>query len=379
MDKPPKQTGTQTTSMQGTLPDWLDSRYQSAAGGADALYNSGGNPAVAQAQQALNSAQNSYNSQSSNTPDGWRFDPSGSGATVNGQSGGYRRMEEGTTAWMDPHLAERYGGGMGGGSSMDSSEVDAARAALAQAQAQPWDESQDPLYRDKVGFSDQTQMGMNSMMDQANSGSMDNAFDQWNNTLTGDYLYGGDAFSAAQDAASRRIIPQVTSAFNQSGRMGGIAGQSELTGRLGDSFAGLYNNERGRQMSALGMSPAMSQLGYEPARRQLQVGMIQDAKNMENNEIDFSNKNMEGQRLDQYLQRLGGIAPNFRGQDSTKPVYSQGGGIGSLLGAGLSVAGMATGNPFLGMAGGGFGGFGSGLNLGAGSGSGAINGLLGMG
>lgn len=106
----------------------------------------GGNPAVTQAQQRYDQAQQRYNALSSAAPKGWRFDPSGSGVrSPDGihMKGGYRRLDDmGNTEWMDPVLAEMYGGGGFGGGG-DSSELDAARAALDAARSQPWQPGSD--------------------------------------------------------------------------------------------------------------------------------------------------------------------------------------------------------------------------------------------
>lgn len=78
---------------------------------------------------------------------------------------------------------------------------------------------------------------------------------QLTNTLNGSYLFGGQGFNQAQQAASNRIIPQVNSMFGAAGRSGSGLAQSEMTRQLGDSFAGLYNNERNRQIQAAGIAP----------------------------------------------------------------------------------------------------------------------------
>ena len=172
---------------------------------------------------------------------------------------------------------------------------------------------------------------VDAVTQQANSGGNDAAFQQYQATLNGDYLYGGDAFNAAQQSATNRIIPQVTSAFNSSGRMGGLAGQSELAGRIGDSFAGLYNNERGRQMGALSMAPTMNALAYDPAERVF--GAEQNAQNARSNATNM------------YINQMGQMAPFYQQKEDSKPIYSQGGGLGSILGPALSIGGMLMGGP----------------------------------
>jgi len=80
---------------------------------------------------------------------------------------------------------------------------------------------------------------------------------QLQQTSQGDYLYGGEGFNAAYDAAARKVLPQVTGQAAGVGRYGGGLQQTELTGALGDVFAGMYGQERGRQEAA---SQALAQL-----------------------------------------------------------------------------------------------------------------------
>jgi hypothetical protein len=69
-------------------------------------------------------------------------------------------------------------------------------------------------------------------------------------TANGDYLYGGQGFNAAFDAASRKIIPQIDSQFAGAGRLNsGLAGVAKSQA-LGDTFAGMYGQERQNQLSA---------------------------------------------------------------------------------------------------------------------------------
>ena len=82
-------------------------------------------------------------------------------------------------------------------------------------------------------------------------------FDQLSGTLNGDYLHGGAGFDAAQQAAYNRITPQVQSAFSGGGRLQSGLAQTAQTQALGDSFAGLYNNERNRQLQAAQVAPSV--------------------------------------------------------------------------------------------------------------------------
>ena len=190
-----------------------------------------------------------------------------------------------------------------------------------------------------VPFSGATQQGMSQIDRMAGNPSSipgyNQAFQQYGDTLSGKYLAGGQGFDQALEAAQNRIIPSVTSAFNASGRMGGNAGQSELARQIGDSFSGLYDNERQRQMGALGMAPNMQNLAFDPANRMLMTGAMREAKALERAQDPM-------RRAQQQVSLLNQIAPHYASRSGTeeKPYFIGGGGVGEALGAGLSLAGM---------------------------------------
>jgi len=98
-------------------------------------------------------------------------------------------------------------------------------------------------------------------------------------TLKGDYLYGGSGFNAALDAAKNKIIPDVEGRFAQSGRYGsGLARTAEASG-IGDAFAGLYGDERNRQMDAARIAPTVADMDYNDADRLGRVGQQEDIRN----------------------------------------------------------------------------------------------------
>lgn len=76
-------------------------------------------------------------------------------------------------------------------------------------------------------------------------------------TARGDYLYGGQGFNQAVEAAQRQVTPQVLSAFGRAGRDGGLA-QVAMTQALTDPFAAQYGNERQRQLQAAQILPGMA-------------------------------------------------------------------------------------------------------------------------
>ena len=91
------------------------------------------------------------------------------------------------------------------------------------------------------------------------------ALNTYQNTVSGDYLYGGDAFNAALTAAQNEIVPRVKSAFNAAGRTSGGLEQAAIAEELADAFAGLYGDERARQQQAMGALPQMYNAALMPA------------------------------------------------------------------------------------------------------------------
>jgi hypothetical protein len=121
--------------------------------------------------------------------------------------------------------------------------------------------------------SQQTQQSLGMAGGLARGGANDPRTNQWNQTLQGDYLYGGQGFNAALDAAHNKIAPMVQGQFASGGRYGGGLAQEAETSALADAFAGQYGQERQNQMYAMGMeSPA-----YTDAAMLGQVGSAQDA------------------------------------------------------------------------------------------------------
>lgn len=95
---------------------------------------------------------------------------------------------------------------------------------------------------------------------------------QLQDTASGNYLYGGPGFNAAFDAARRQITPAVQGQFESAGRFGGGLAQEAETSALSDAFAGLYGQERQRQLAAAGQ---LSGLGaQERARAQAAAGQL---------------------------------------------------------------------------------------------------------
>lgn len=161
------------------------------------------------------------------------------------------------------------------------------------------------------------------------------------------------------------LIPGVTQnalmAGQPSGSRAGVAegiatrGTQEAIGSsLSDLYGGAYGQGLTAQTNALSMSPQMLQMGMVPSQIQQQVGA--QRQGMEQSGIDEAvnrqqyNQNAPWDALSRYNALLSGGLPF--GTATTNSTQSGGGGLfGDLLGAGMSVAGLMTGNPMMAMGG----------------------------
>jgi hypothetical protein len=161
-------------------------------------------------------------------------------------------------------------------------------------------------------------------------------------TLNGDYLYGGQGFNAAFDAASRKINPMVDSAFATHGRSGsGLAGAAK-TQALGDAFASMYGQERNNQMQAAQMAPALAQSDYYDISQLANVGagvenLAQNRMNEDVNRYNFYQNQPEDQ-LSKYIALLNNSYPGSQTSQQTFTNPAAGAAGGALSGASMGSA-----------------------------------------
>jgi hypothetical protein len=224
-----------------------------------------------------------------------------------------------------------------------------------------------------VGFAPQQEMALRGIEQRALAGSPLTAAAQQNlaSTLGGSFLSGGNPYlqQAIQNAA-QPTIDAVQSQFSAAGRLGSGANMDVLSRNVGQiaqnmAFAN-YNDERTRQMQALGMAPAMAAQDYADfnalagvgdARRQQSQAELQDQVNRWNFE-----QNTPAEKLAKYMALVGGGQFGSTGTD-TRPVFSNplaeglglatgAAGLGNMLfgrGGGLTAPGLlrgANGNIF---------------------------------
>jgi hypothetical protein len=205
-------------------------------------------------------------------------------------------------------------------------------------------------------------------------------------TLSGKYLYGGDGFNAAFDAASRRILPQVSSQFEAAGRTRSGLADVAKTQALGDAFANLYGQERQNQLAAnqqalaqtqarsdaigrerdnvirsMLFAPQMADRDYQNIAKLAEVGAQREDMDQQRLAEDIARWDYgQSAKQNQLLQYMNAIQGNYGSNTSQVSKVNDGsnsglnsilGGVGGLLGA--SSLGIS---PIMGLLGGALGG-----------------------
>jgi hypothetical protein len=170
------------------------------------------------------------------------------------------------------------------------------------------------------------------------------ANNQVTDTLNGSYLYGGQGFNQAFDAASRKIMPMVNSQFEAGGRSNSGLADVAKTQALGDAFAGQYGAERDNQMKSLAFAPAIASQDYADID-QLQNAGAQQGGYQQNTLNDLVNRYNYGQnitqdQLKQYMQLIQGNYGGTTNTSSSQPLYQNQGA--SMLGGALGGASLAS-------------------------------------
>ena len=202
------------------------------------------------------------------------------------------------------------------------------------------------------------------------------AMDALSQTARGDFL-GGEGFNNSFRAAYNKITPSVDSAFQASGRGGSGLADVAKTEALGNAFAGLYGqerqnqlnaagqlgqfgqtsfeNERQRQLQALGISPMLANQDYADFGQLMNVGGQQQGLNQQNiqeqiGRHDFG-QNLPFWKLGQYQNFINPILGVGGSSSSASPLSSNplaGAVGGGLLGyqAGGAIGGAANGSTY---------------------------------
>jgi len=203
-------------------------------------------------------------------------------------------------------------------------------------------------------FSPETQYGLAATTQRAINGSPVNLAAQNNAAMT---LNGGfmspDSnpwLKGAYDTAANDVTGRINSTFGND-NFGGTAHQETLQRGLGEvantMYGGNYQQERGRQMSAMGMAPQLAETDYRDMQALLGVGDARRGLATEymnaGNQLyqDFINDPQK--KLDNY----GNVVRTGMGGGSTttssQPNPNQSNGVANLIGTGLSIYGMMGG------------------------------------
>lgn len=213
-------------------------------------------------------------------------------------------------------------------------------------------------------YGDETLQGLNMYEQQALGAQpvIDAATQQLSSTLDGDYLSpeSNPYLREMSDAVGRQmtrqysegVAPGVQGQFSRSGRSGsGLFANAMDSSRdtfqrgLGEMnanlYGGAYNNERNRQMQAIGYAPETSQMQYQPAAQMLNVGSMYDQKDQQNVEDDFNryNFNENTSPYDNLGRYMGYIRGNYGGEGSQSQDNSL--GIEDWIGLGTTGYGLA--------------------------------------
>lgn len=235
-----------------------------------------------------------------------------------------------------------------------------------------------------VGYSPETQKALSQVKDIAsgNNPMMEAAQSAVTNTASGSFLNAGNPYmqnaynnaaSMAGEAFRDQTLPSIDSSFASAGRLGSglyakqrnkaedtfARSMSEMAGNMAYQN---YQDERGRQMSAASMAPAMSQARYQDAQMLANVGSAREAEQQAElsdrvNRWNFE-QNSDWDRLGRYASLISG---GYGGQGTqTTPVYTNnagnflgsaatGAGIGNMIGGGTGAGYGALAGGLLGM------------------------------
>ncbi len=186
------------------------------------------------------------------------------------------------------------GGGGGGGKSKTTSEVPAELKPLAaryssagiQAFDTPFQYYNDQRY---AGLTDPQLQGIDMVQNRALQGSqtIGNAENQLNSMIAGGSTnpFLDQMFQAGAD----KVKANVNSNFALGGRYGSGAHTGTLADSLGNMaaqmYGGAYENDRARQMQAIGMAPQFGNMAYQDASQLMNAGQI--LQDEAQNPLDF--------------------------------------------------------------------------------------------
>ena len=206
----------------------------------------------------------------------------------------------------------------------------------------------DPYQGQRVaGFGDMSTLAQSMLTDTATGGAPTAAAASGTlqNMMNPDYV--SERLGAVKDNALSSAIPAATAMFSGSGMANSSQAVDGVTRAAVDAVApyeyGAFENAQGRALSAAGLAPQIEQAQYIPGQVLGQVGSMQDAMTQSQIDADmaqyYEGQNQEANNLStfgQMLLGLGGQGGSSTSTQSSKP------GIGTMLGTGMQMAGLAN-------------------------------------
>ena len=209
-------------------------------------------------------------------------------------------------------------------------------------------------------------------------GPMQSSIDQMRDVVEGKYLFGGEGFNAAVDAAYRAGMPGVLSAFGGGGRSDGGLAKVALARAFSDPFAMQYGQERERQDRAAAALPSLSMMPSSvwesiggKARELAQYGINTPFDLMKNYLSLIPGLNTAIQPfMGQFTKGTQQGTTRTKGTITETPSYFEGYQGAGILGGALSGAGMGA------QLGSVIPGIGTGIGAGVGALAGGLGGLF---
>lgn len=228
------------------------------------------------------------------------------------------------------------GGGSGGGTSTTVQEIPAELKPLASAYTSKAIDLSNKAYTPYSGqryedFNSLQNLGLDMTANRALSGSATNA----NAEANLNSIISGGATNPYLDAmygkAANQVANSVNSQFSAAGRYGSGAQADVLGKNLGDLatniYGGAYENDRARQLQAIGMAPTFGNMAYQDASQLLNAGQIIQDQSQKG--LDFDYQQFQEQENDPY-KKLAAMAAvfgsNLGGTSKTESTNSGGGG-----------------------------------------------------
>ena len=183
-----------------------------------------------------------------------------------------------------------------------------------------------------AGFNPDQTASFDALRGIASGDQLGGAIDALSSTARGDFLFGGDGFNQAVDAAVRAAQPGILSRFGAAGRGTGGLAQAAIGQSATDAFARMFGQERQRQLASAQALPGL--LAFGP---QLLSGIGQQQQDLAQQQIQAP---ITAQQL-LLSNALGGLPLTSligRSGTSTRPLFQnqRAGQIGgALAGAGL--------------------------------------------